>query len=82
MYIFQDFDEWAYDIEQEYNNDKYISPKKKRQYVNICRLRDKYYDLYLEKIREKNKHCTNGRWFPVPMYSMKRFPPPDPPKQY
>lgn len=79
--IFEEFDEWAYDIEQEYKNGKYISPKKKKQYVNICGLRDEYYDLYLKKIEDKNKYC-HGRWFPSPKSCTKRFSPPNPPKQY
>lgn len=80
--IFQEFDEWAYDIEQEYKNGKYISPKKRKQYMNICKLRDKYYDLHLKKIEEKNKDCDNGRWFPSPKSCTKRFAPPDSPRQY
>lgn len=73
--IFQEFDKWAYDIEQEYKNSEYITPKKKRQYINICRLRDKYYDLYLKNLEEMYRWDNNFKEFPKPKCCKDRFYP-------
>lgn len=83
--IFLGLDEWSYDIEQEYKTNGFVEPKKKRQYVNICATRDKYYDIYLERLDRLNnssrEHYFNTRYYPIGKSCLKRFPPPKPVKQ-
>ena len=75
--IVHNYDEWAYDIEQQYNKNKYIEPKKKRQYQSICVSRDKYFDIYLKKIDKLNENSNGGRYFSEGKSCIKRFPPPE-----
>ena len=59
MYIFQELDKWAYDIEITFKKKYFASPRTRKQYVTICAIRDKFYDKYLKKVEKFNNIHSN-----------------------
>jgi len=55
MPLFQELDEWAYQIENEFKEKCFASARVRRQYMNICTIRDRLYNMYIDRIAEKNK---------------------------
>ncbi len=75
--IFSELDEWAYDIEQKFNNGDAITPKERRQYVLLINLRDRHYKLYKSRVDELNKFGLGLIGMnPVSKYCLERYPKP------
>lgn len=77
--IFQEMDKWAYDLEIEYKKNGFSTPKQRKQYINICAIRDKFYEKYLENIRELNSYSNGVRHCSMPKCCDERMKPPKPP---
>jgi len=76
--IWTEMDKWAYDIECEYKKTGESTPKLRRQYINICAIRDKLYDKYVNKINELNTY-DSGYTVPITKYCSERYGPPNSP---
>lgn len=67
MKSFQELDEWAFDIEQDFKAGKKVN---KIKYLKICTLRDKLYKKYLKELEE---NYNNFFWRkPMPKSCVKR----------
>jgi len=64
MYIFQELDKWAYDIEITFKKEYFASPRTRKQYVTICAIRDRLYDEYYKRRQVFNKSYNETRYEP------------------
>jgi len=81
MYIFQELDKWAYDIEITFKKKYFASPRTRKQYVTICAIRDRLYDRYLKRVEKFNKVNDKVRMNPTFKNCTERLtsvPPPPP----
>lgn len=77
--VFNELDEWAFDLEWDLMTGKYVNRSKlQKKIMKLQILRDKYYEMYLKEYR---KSYGNGAGHnPSPKSCRKRFLPPLPPK--
>jgi len=73
MYIFQELDKWAMDIEKNFKEKYFASPRTRRQYMKICLIRDRLYDKYLKRVEKFNKIHSNVRANPTFKDCKERF---------
>jgi hypothetical protein len=54
MAIHQELDEWAFDIEQAYDNGELISGRDRRKWITLLSKRDKFYSIVCKDIEKLN----------------------------
>lgn len=70
--IVHDIDDWMYDLEQ-INKERDLTRKEYCIYNHLVKLKDKYYEIYKQKIKDFNRSQTRIGACVLPSAGNKRF---------